>query len=552
MQKVKKDQGTRVPTTQGPKEETRKVVRATPKDRVETAPKDRGKIRAIRPDVAYLSYSADDTGNAEIMYELYKDRFLYSPALGWLEYTGTHWTEISESPVNMAAMDTLKRRRHSAVDASTKGENVHIAEAIIKVTHGDKQRISSCAFLFRAFVTLEDVTLIDNEPDKLNCLNGVVDLRTGEVTPHSFDQLFTYVVPVNYNPLARSDLWATFLQGSFVYPEVIAYAQKCVGYSFTGIVKEEKLFYIKAARRSGKGTFQNTLLALLSSPMGVKNPLGVSKDFNTFTRKREGNEQNFDLAPLRSMRLVCASESNKYQSLNPAKIKSLTGRDPVDCAHKYGKPFNYLPQFKVWMFSNHPVNADVDDDALWGRVQVFEFPISYFGREDTTLKDRLQEAKHLEGVLAWAVEGAKLWYKEGLGAVPPKVEEWTQNQRNEQDHLKICLEDNGLFREAAFTSYADLRALYKKHCEENGVREIRPQDFTEALVKRFGLKAHRQGVDRIRGYLGYYIKKPSDYRKEDAEKDSGTDNHSSNGHTPEGLLQDLEELDVAFSGIEGL
>ena len=101
--------------------------------------------------------------------------------------------------------------------------------------------------------------------------------------------------------------------------------------------------------------------------------------------------------------------------------------DWVRCAFKHRDHFEYRPQFKIWLVSNHPVNADVDDDAAWYRLKVIEFPNSFVGREDKTLKERMKSPENLKAVLAWAIQGAIMWY--GLGAqglqTPPEIEQAT-------------------------------------------------------------------------------------------------------------------------------
>ena len=57
-------------------------------------------------------------------------------------------------------------------------------------------------------------------------------------------------------------------------------------------------------------------------------------DFASMTARREGDTQNFDLAPLKPARLVITSESNAHETLNPAKIKQITGGNFIRCSFK--------------------------------------------------------------------------------------------------------------------------------------------------------------------------------------------------------------------------
>ncbi|MEZ4707593.1 MAG: phage/plasmid primase, P4 family [Caldilineaceae bacterium] len=166
----------------------------------------------------------------------------------------------------------------------------------------------------------------DNNPDFLNCANGVVSLRTGEIEPHNPDQKFTYCSPIAYKPNADYTKWVDWLKKAVGSPEIADWLQIAVGYSLTGYTWEEILFYIFGPTRSGKGLFTETISSVLGTP------LAQEINFSTFTDKRSGDSQNFDLAPLKAARLVSASESNAYERFNEAKIKALTGGNNVYCA----------------------------------------------------------------------------------------------------------------------------------------------------------------------------------------------------------------------------
>jgi putative DNA primase/helicase len=237
-----------------------------------------------------------------------------------------------------------------------------------------------------------------------------------------------------------------------------------VGYSLTGHTSEECLFYVHGPTRSGKGTFSETLLKLLG------NPLAAGVDFATFTEKRSGDSQNFDLAGLKAARFVVASESNKYQFLNPRRIKSITGGDMIRCAHKHGPFFEYFPAFKIWLLSNEPVRGDSEDDALWSRVNVISFPNSHLGHEDKQLKRKMLEPANLEAVLAWAIAGAIAWYSAPDGLQKPaKVASVTQQQRDGNDFSQQFMDDCLTPAPDAFLPNPVLSAVYKGWCEAHSL-----------------------------------------------------------------------------------
>jgi putative DNA primase/helicase len=420
-------------------------------------------------DDLLLDLPADDEGNARSALALFGNEFAYSSALGWMHWTGTHWkSDPSEAEVDRAILAVLKQRRVLAV---TTGK-----EAIVKATPGSRKRVNDAKGLFRSFVAIED-TEFDVYADLLNVANGVLDLRTKELLPHDPRYRFTYCIDVPYEPVADMAPWLEFLCGAIqASPGILDYLQMVVGYMLTGHTNEECLWYAHGPMRSGKGTFTETLLRLLG------HPLSVEVDFATFTAKREGDTQNFDLAPLKPARLIVTSESNRYESLNTGKVKQLTGGNFIRCAFKHRAHFTFRPQFKAWLVSNHAVSADVDDDALWYRLKVISFPNSRAGAEDKQLKDRLKQPAVLAGVLRWAVDGAAAWYASPAGLVHPDVIRTnTQEHRGELDMLGAWLEERCDLAYDTFTAHSVLYASYIGWCRDNGVEPKRAKGFSQGL-----------------------------------------------------------------------
>jgi P4 family phage/plasmid primase-like protien len=442
-----------------------------------------------------LSFDADDEGNAQAVNHLYGDRFLHCEAYGWMYYMGTHWEqENAEAQLERAIVDTLKRRRMLAVQAER--------ESLVKATKPSAANVRNTKYLFRS-LKLASVDDFDRRPDLLNVRNGVLDLRTGELEPHHRRQLYTYCLPVDYYPDTDTSKWETWLLEVVGNDEAVAlYLQMAVGYTLTGHTWEECLFYLHGPTRAGKGTFTETLLALMG-----REPLATEADFTTFTRKRENDPNNADLAKLKPCRMVVASESAKNQWLNAAKIKQITGGNLIYAALKYRDHFAYRPQYTIWLVSNHPPKVDVEDDAAWVRVKVIRFPNSYAGCENKALKAHMRQSAVLRQVLTWAVQGAMMWYgAEGKGlTTPPKVISDTQAARDLLDYVGQWLTERveKTDNPKHFVSNPTLYASYKTWCEDNGVTPKRITNLTQAM-KAKGYRAGERGRIGSKQYRGCY------------------------------------------------
>lgn len=456
------------------------------------APTAAAKPKKTRPNDdlvhTFLTETADDDGNAKCAYVMFGDKFLYAEAWGWMQWTGTHWIrDQSEAVIDRALMAMLKERRLAAVHADK--------DAIVKATAGTAKRVRDTKTVFRSMIAV-DVDAFDQDRDCLNTISGVLNLCTGEVTPHAPTHRFTYCIQIPYEPTADDKPWREFLIANVAGgEELLDYLQMAVGYTLTGHTSEECLWYIYGPSRSGKGTFTEVLLSLLGSP------LGIEVDFATFTSKREGDTQNFDLAPLKPTRLVVTSESNRFETLNAGKIKQLTGGNYIRAALKHRDHFTFQPQFKPWLVSNQPVNADVDDDALWYRVKVLEFPTSHVGEEDKGLKPRMKAKENLQGVLRWAVEGAMKWYASPNGLKHPAcVSQATQRHRDEIDFIAMWLSEDTVTDPEYWVSNDMAYQSYKHWCIRGGVspkqlrgflRALRGKSIQTDVLKRDGERVHK-------------------------------------------------------------
>lgn len=439
------------------------------------------KVAAGKPfdmDAFLLTAPVDHDGHARCVNALYHKRFAYSEQTGWLAYNGRYWERDNAAlAVERAIIETLKARRILAVKDGNR-------EDLVKKTARNISNIVGVRETLKSLVAV-DISEFDRNPDLLNCRNGVLDMRTGKLTPHSVDNKFTYCLAVDYDPTASPNRFIEFLYSATGSDqEMVDFLQVALGYSLTGHTWEECLFYLYGPTRSGKGTLTETIIAMMGTP------LAVEADFATFTAERGGDTQNFDLAQLKPCRFVAAAESNKNQPLNPAKIKQLTGRNHVRCAYKHHNHFQYQPAFKIWLSSNHPVNIDVDDDAAWGRLHVINFPISHLGSEDKRLKQSLLSDDNLRGALRWIVEGAAKWYAfpNGLQA-PTSSADAKIKQRDDQDFVRQWLEekikdkrnDPGYDPDKHYLPSSQAYTSYKYWCEGMGVKPKLQNQFTLAL-----------------------------------------------------------------------
>jgi len=320
----------------------------------------------------------------------------------------------------------------------------------------------------------------DADPLVLNCLNGTVDLRTGKLRPHCADDLITRLAPVEFDATARCERWETFLQQSTgEVAELLGFLKRAVGYSLTGLVIEEVLFFLHGSGASGKSTFLEALKAALGDYAKVA-------DFESFIARREAGGIRNDIAELVGRRFVVSIEVDEGKKLAEGLVKMITGGDTVRARFLYQESFEFTPQFKLWLAANHAPKVRDNDAAMWRRILRVPFDhVVPKERRDPTLKAALRDPS-VSGpaILAWAVKGCLEWQKRGL-AVPALVERATEQYRETMDPLKPFFDECCGFDPKSWSSVAKLRSSYEKWAKDSGEKYVLDtREFAQRLTDR--------------------------------------------------------------------
>jgi putative DNA primase/helicase len=140
------------------------------------------------------------------------------------------------------------------------------------------------------------------------------------------------------------------------------------------------------------------------------------------------------------------------------------------------------------------------DPAIWSRIKLVPFDVSFEGREDRGLKDALKS--ELPGVLAWAVEGCLRWQEEGL-CFPEAVRVATAAWRGENDQVGQFLDERCARGEYLGVRSRTLYQEYRRWAEEVGEEVLVERAFCQRVAGMGFEKTHRADGN---WYLGFGLK----------------------------------------------
>lgn len=429
-----------------------------------------------QPD-APVHFNLTDYGNAERLVSRHGENIHYSEERKrWLIWNGTVWEWDLGIKITALGKITVREIYREAADEPDEKKRIEIAIYAKKSESDDK---------IKAMLSLaQSEKGIPVRPDELdthlwlfNCLNGTLDLKTGQLLPHRKEDLLTIIVPIEYAPEAQCLLWHKFLDRvTGGDTELQGYLQRAVGYSLTGVTIEQCLFLLYGLGNNGKTVFLNT----------TRKTAGQYGDtFSTeavMQKERYTGGPKESLANLKGKRFIVASEVEQGRRLNVSLIKDLTGSDPIKADRKYEHEIEFPPTHKFWIRGNYkPIIPDTTL-AMWRRMRLIPFTVTIPPEEvDKNLETKLEA--ELPGILAWAIKGCLDWQR-GKFETPKSVASATDSYRQEQDILGEFIEDYCITKPKASVVKKELWKAYQDWCETTGQVAIGQRTFRDRLIER--------------------------------------------------------------------
>lgn len=239
---------------------------------------------------------------------------------------------------------------------------------------------------------------VDQTPWELNVRNGILDLNTLELRPHTRDYFSVVQAACEWNPDAAAPEWAAFLMSAVPSQHDRAILQKFCGYSLTGDTSAQKALLLIGEGGTGKSTFTSVISAVL----GGSTPYSLSTNSDIQSIK----DNSFSIGLLVGKRMCIVSELPR--SFEWLTFKRITGEDPIGVDVKNKTPFTTKLDVKLIVLSN--VLPFLGDDAANNSLTRRFLPVSFNvkpQKPDPTLERRLVAPESLTGILTWMVKGLR-------------------------------------------------------------------------------------------------------------------------------------------------
>jgi len=425
-----------------------------------------------------------DLGNAERLARRHGKDLRFNFDTGrWMSWDEKRFRDSALAEVHRHAKETIRALLAEAAAIENEATRKRLAGHAISSESRGKQEAMVDLARHEPGIGVRAADL-DANPWLLNVDNGTIDLRTGRLSPHSRDALITKLASVKYEPAAACPLFLAFLDRAMAGDrDLIAFLQRGVGYSLTGDVSEQVLFFLHGKGANGKSTFCVTILAAAGDYAKQMAP--------DLLLAKKGESHPTDQADLQGVRLAVGQEVEQGRALAEVAVKQLTGGDRVRARFMRQDFFEFEPHHKLWLCANHKPTVRGTDHAIWRRILLVPFTVTIPKPEqDRKLTEKLKA--ELPGILAWAVRGCLDWQRQGLQP-PAQVCAATQAYRAESDTIGRFLDETCLMSKSDEVSAEDLHAAFKAWCESSGERLISKKAMGDYLADRDDFQRRKSG-----------------------------------------------------------
>ena len=431
-----------------------------------------------------------ELGYARRLVAAYGKRLRYVPAWRrWLLWDDQRWAR-DDTGQAQRWMKSIARSMTAWAMAVEDGEGAHERAAALRATRRGETSAAVAGSLTLAstepgiVVSPDD---LDADPFLLNCVNGTLDLRTGELRDHDPADLLTKVTRAAYRPGSEGPEWAAFLARVQPEPAMREYLCRLTGLALEGRVTEHVLPVHFGVGANGKSTYASAVVYALGGYAGPADPELLTA--RTFDAHPTG------AADLFGLRLAVLHETDRGRRLAEGTVKRLTGGDRIKARRMREDFWSFDPSHVFMVLTNHRPVIGGTDEGIWRRIKLIPWEVAIPVEEwDRELGDRL--ALEADAILAWAVAGYRDWREHGL-ADPAKVLAATGAYRAESDAVARFIDQRCIEKPDFAVQSAELFAAWSKWCAAEGEEQGTQTAFSAELTRR-GCGKFKDGYGRMR------------------------------------------------------
>ena len=313
----------------------------------------------------------------------------------------------------------------------------------------------------------------NNIVDKIPILNGVLNLRTRELTEYNPENIFFNKLPITYNPEAKCPNIDKFFNEIVSNPkESVKVLYEIFGYVLWTENFIEKVFMFSGHGRNGK----SKTIELLKNFIGIKNCISLQLS--------DIENDQYAVGELFGKMANIVGDLSNTPLKNTSLLKNLAGGDQVSGSRKFKNKIHFKSYAKMIFCANEIPKTHDTTDGFMTKWTILKFPYMFVSQKEIDLaKDktnlRLADTELIKKITT-EIEFSGLLNK-ALDALDPlHLQRDFSDQTGKEENKKYWIKESDSFSgflseetEEDFDSFIkknELSVLYSKYCRKNNLK----------------------------------------------------------------------------------
>ena len=301
----------------------------------------------------------------------------------------------------------------------------------------------------------------------LNMRNGTLVVRrdgSAVLRNHRKEDLFTYTLSYDFDPLARSELWQRFLDRVLPERACQMLLAEFMGYVLMKNHSLEKMLWLYGSGQNGKSVTLEIIEALLGS-CNVSD-LSLS-DLTNDDVKRAGIEHKM---------LNISHESGR--DVNTNVLKELTSGERVTIKHLYVDPRETKDYGKFIAAFNELPRAE-NTYGFFRRIIIVPYEVT-IPREEVDLQLTTKLKRELPAILNWVLDGLVRLMNQGTFTRSECSEQALERYQLQSDSVRQFI-DEQCEKSEFVTKALEIYKMYCFFCQTSSLKPLGRNRFYERL-----------------------------------------------------------------------
>lgn len=354
------------------------------------------------------------------------------------------------------------------------------------ITHlGNESTIHIAKAIHKMILTIEARDAeVQPSPHHICFKNGTFDLATGRLGEHSIVHNLFNRIPHSYIPGSQCPEFMAFL-GSIWHGDSDAqqkkgFIQEWLGLLLTADSSHQCMLILKGEGSNGK----SVLMEIARQLVGEANTTSAMLDRLNVPHVRSTIDKKL---------LNQSADLPKLRQVADGDFKAIISGDSVEASAKYKPSATFKPYVRLMVATNNMPHSKDTTDGYFRRLIVLSFNRQFAESErDPNLLAKLKE--EMPGIVAWAVEGARMLRERGKLSVPPSSNQEVRTYREElspaMSFAGECLEAS---RGTSGIRAADLFSAFSAWCKAHGFSVGSSISLGRELT-RLGFRSRKSGT----------------------------------------------------------